>query len=583
MKGLSIMKNYLKKILCGMICLMMMLSCINVSAAYTMQVDWRGDYSDNADPKLIVEFKSPALYKQQFGVVVYPASVTNPTSSDYLYVKEVTVSAGETKTLEISILDRYTATNGKYKVDLKGSGHMSAESTASIEVDLIKPNEIPGLLNEFKNSTSATFSSVLTKVIPALQLTAEADPAREAKRINIMFNIQSADYNGIFSNLENIRDAWQISDIIAYLTDSGATAEEIKAKIEANSGLLGIDINDANYKAYIDTVCQNILDYQSEYNGGNGVLSMSHIKGIVNQYVGMYAINAASVDDLHSVFARYEDYFEIPADVRSKYDNDFIRADQDKALRSLYNKNFTKNSQLVAAFVSGVNGVVNNTGTTPNTPVVVVPGASSSSGGGTSAGMTGGSSNIPTPPTPAKTPTFSDVPSNHWAYSYVTKLATNGTIGGYDDGSFKPNNNVTREEFVKMIIGATGLLSNSAQCDFADVSKDAWFYGYVASAFEKEIVSGVTDTSFGVGRNITRQDVAVIAARILTYMNAELPELNDVTLTDIDSVSDYAQESVKLLNGMGIIGGFDDGSFMPHNALTRAEAAAIISRLTANL
>ena len=67
---------------------------------------------------------------------------------------------------------------------------------------------------------------------------------------------------------------------------------------------------------------------------------------------------------------------------------------------------------------------------------VCFPGASGSSGGSSSAGMTGGSSNIPTPPTPAKTPTFSDVPSNHWAYSYVTKLATNGTIGGYDDGSY---------------------------------------------------------------------------------------------------------------------------------------------------
>ena len=126
-------------------------------------------------------------------------------------------------------------------------------------------------------------------------------------------------------------------------------------------------------------------------------------------------------------------------------------------------------------------------------------------------------------------------------------------------------------------------MSSSAQCEFADVANDAWFYSYVASGFEKGIISGVTDTEFGIGRNITRQDVAVIAARILTYLEAEIPELTEVTLTDIDTVSDYAQESVKLLNGIGIIGGFDDGSFMPHNALTRAEAAAIISRLTANL
>ncbi len=564
-----------------MICLVMMLSGISVFAQTPMQMKWSGDYSDNADPKLVVEFTTPALYKQQVTIVIYPASVTNPVSADYVYIKEVTVSAGETKEITLSILDTYTAADGKYKVALKGSGFMHGESTDSATVDVITPSAIPGLLNEFKNATSTNFASVLAKVIPALQLEAESDPAREAKRANIMFNIQASDYNGIFANLENIRDAWKMSDVIAYITDSGVTAEGIKSRIEANSALIGIDTTTADYEAYIDAVCQDILAYNGEYNGGAGVLSVKDMNGIINQYIGLHAVNASTEETLYNTFEKYKSYFELPASQLATYNNDFIRAEQDKALRSLYLKGFTKNSQLVTAFTNGVNGVVNNEDSSTTTPpVVIVPGVT---GGSPSAGMTGGGSNVPTAPTTPTVPTFKDVPSSHWAYSYVTKLATNGTVGGYDDGTFKPNNNVTREEFVKMIIGAAGLLSNSSQCDFTDVAKDAWFYNYVASGFEKEIISGITDTEFGVGRNVTRQDVAVIAARILTYLKAEIPETVEVTLTDIDTVSDYAQESVRLLNAMGIIGGFDDGSFMPHNALTRAEAAAIISRLTANL
>ena len=113
--------------------------------------------------------------------------------------------------------------------------------------------------------------------------------------------------------------------------------------------------------------------------------------------------------------------------------------------------------------------------------------------------------------------------------------------------------------------------------------RTAWYYEFLASAYKAGVVSGITDESFGVGRNITRQDVAVIAARIIEYLKPGTTVPADTTLTDIDTVSDYAVSSVKLLNGMGIINGFDDGSFMPHNALTRAEAATIISKLAENL
>ncbi len=572
------MKKYIKKFLCSMISFMICMSGLNVFAQTPMQVEWYGDYSNSEKPKLVVEFTTPAMYQQRVMVTVYPDSITNPQDSDYVRVSEVAAGQRKTETVTFNITDAFSATDGAYKVELKGNGYMQDECKDSTTVYVIKPSDIPGLLNEFKNATSSTLAGVIDKVMPALQLEAETDATRRAKRIDIMFSIQANDFGGMFANLEDIRDAWNMSDVIAYITDTGSTAEGIKTRIENNSDLIGIDTENADYVAYIDTVCSDILAYSAEYNGNSGVKCIKDIKGFINQYIGIHAVNAANRDNIYNVFEQYRDSFELSADALSKY-NGFARENKDKAIRTLYQKNFAKNSDLAAAFVSGVNAVVDGTESI-DPPVIVIPSGGGNSG---SSSISGTGVSAPTPPAQPEMTTFSDVPSSHWAYPYVTKLAKNDTIGGYDDGTFKPDKNVTREEFVKMVIGATGLLDKEAECSFSDVAVGAWYYSYIASGYANGIVSGIDDTTFGVGRNITRQDVAVIAARILQKLSAQIPETGEITLTDIDTVSDYAQDAVKLLNGMGIINGFDDNTFRPHNALTRAEAATIISKLTENL
>lgn len=586
-KGLAIMKKQLRKILCSMICLVMLLSGVNVFAETPMQVKWRGDYSDNAKPKLIVEFTTPALYTQQITAVVYDKDIEEPVYSDYVRVTEVTVSGGETEEIEYNITNRFSETDGAYKVYLKGSGYLQEKCTDSADVYVINPTDIGTRLTEFKNAaTNSDFATVLGKVDKALQLDEEADGDRKTKRIDIMFNIQANDFNGEFSNLENIRDAWAASDIIAYITDETVTdgnvetlAEGLKTRIESNSALLGIDTTGIDYQEYIDEVCEQILLYGSAYNNNQGVKCLKDLKGIINQYIGVNAVNAATEETLYDVFEDYKSYFEIPSVTLKKY-NGYIKNDREKALRNVNdvkkNDPFEKNSELVAAFITGVNGVTPSSTTTEDS---TTPSDDDSSPGTAITGPVSG----PTAPTIPEATGFKDVPSSHWAYQYVTALSQKGIISGYDDNTFRPNNNVTREEFVKMIVTATGLYTSSAECSFADVPASAWYYRYVASGYINEIIDGIDETTFGVGYNITRQDVAVIAARVLTRLNAEIPAIGESTLTDMDAVSDYAQESVKLLNGMGIISGFDDGSFMPRNALTRAEAAAIISRLTANL
>ncbi len=576
------MKKNFRKILCSLIAVVMMLLCVSVSAAEpTMNITWRGDYSDNAKPKLVVEFSSPVSYLQQVTAVVYKANVTNPSFADYIRAQEITVNGNAKTEITFNIGTSFNATDKAYKVALQGSGYQSDISFEAQTVYALTASDIngtTGLLARLNSASSASIMSVMDELLLPLQLAEEADATRKTKRAGILVDIRTSDYDGSFKTLEDVRAAWLVSDIIAFITDTDSTATDIKNIIDGNADILGIDISDADYIAHSVELCQDLIDYGYLYNNGNGIKSLKDLQGAVKEYLGVIAINNATDTTITNVFNKYKSNFSIPTETMTKYDA-LSAVSKGMVIGQLYSKNFAKPSDLVSAFTTATDGMA---GGIPGTviPGVVVPGAT---GGSPSNSMSGGAPSAPvTPVTPAPTG-FSDVPASHWANPYVTELAKKDIISGYDDNTFKPNNSVTREEFVKMIVGAAGLYKADAQCEFTDVAQNAWFYPYIASAYAYELVSGVTDAEFGVGTKITRQDVAVIASRIIKKFKNDTVIPTETTLTDIDTVSDYAQDSVKLLNGMGIINGYDDGSFMPKNTLTRAEAATIIYKLINSL
>lgn len=167
---------------------------------------------------------------------------------------------------------------------------------------------------------------------------------------------------------------------------------------------------------------------------------------------------------------------------------------------------------------------------------------------------------------------FTDLDGYAWADEAIGYLAARDIISGRGDGRFEPAAYVTREEFVTMVIKAFSLYSENAVCSFTDVPAGAWYAQYIASGVEAGVVSGVTDTLFGAGSNITRQDIAVIAARA---KGAE-GTYTDTGFTDNAQIADYAKNSVGWMREMGCISGYEDGTFRPMNACTRAEAAKII-------
>ena len=107
---------------------------------------------------------------------------------------------------------------------------------------------------------------------------------------------------------------------------------------------------------------------------------------------------------------------------------------------------------------------------------------------------------------------------------------------------------------------------------FDDVVSDSWYAVYVYTASDMNIIRGISDTEFGVGDNITREQMAKMAYAALGTKTDNADKIFD----DNEEISDWAEESIYALNSLGIISGYEDNTFRPKNYATRAEASKII-------
>jgi len=172
---------------------------------------------------------------------------------------------------------------------------------------------------------------------------------------------------------------------------------------------------------------------------------------------------------------------------------------------------------------------------------------------------------------------FIDLSEEHWAYSYVGRLSRNGYINGYEDNSFKPESNITRAEFVSIIIRSFALEDVAASCSFMDVSSESWYYPTIASAFSKGIVNGIDHDFFVPDNNVSREDAAVIITNLFKYLGKTVTE-TEVEFADKAEISSYAYNALGYLNKVGIFNGYENGEIRPRANLTRAEACKIISQ-----
>lgn len=215
-------------------------------------------------------------------------------------------------------------------------------------------------------------------------------------------------------------------------------------------------------------------------------------------------------------------------------------------------------------------------------------------GGGSKRGSSGGSGGItiPTPPkgTPPEavdqpvTPTrggFADMDDAKWAIRAVQALAEKEIVGGTGNGNFEPNRSITRGEVVKML---TGILPEGMEpaaegpTAFTDVAESDWFFPYVTKAARTGVVMGDADGSFRPNDAVTREEMAVMAARILGGLTVKAPK-SPKAFADQNDCSPWALEAIEALQTAGVVTGDLSNRYNPKNALTRAEAAQIIYQI----
>ena len=186
-------------------------------------------------------------------------------------------------------------------------------------------------------------------------------------------------------------------------------------------------------------------------------------------------------------------------------------------------------------------------------------------------------------------PLFSDIPTEHWAYEGIRHLSLNSVIDGYQDGSFKPEQNVTRAEFIKILMMGLELYKEPSDEEseenaeeikpaFSDVSASHWSYPYLQEANNMKILLGNDDGTCDPEAYITREQMAAVVYRaLLMKENIKLPETEtDIYFTDSKDISQWALSAVNKLKMAGIINGKADRSFSPLGLATRAEASKII-------
>ena len=183
---------------------------------------------------------------------------------------------------------------------------------------------------------------------------------------------------------------------------------------------------------------------------------------------------------------------------------------------------------------------------------------------------------------------YTDVPENAWYTGYVNKISELKGFAGYEDNTFRPDNQITQEEFVKTVVALTVGEQPEATGENTEPKRswkncwDSWAQPYLNKAMEMGLITE-EDTDFRYnGLPCTRGNMAKIATRAFEYLKEE--DIADTStyatkLKDYSDIPDKFKKYVLQAYGKGIISGYDDGTFRDDGLLTRAEASSVLVRL----
>ncbi|WP_442596400.1 S-layer homology domain-containing protein [Neobacillus sp. D3-1R] len=181
--------------------------------------------------------------------------------------------------------------------------------------------------------------------------------------------------------------------------------------------------------------------------------------------------------------------------------------------------------------------------------------------------------------------TFADVDNKNWAQDYIETLASKFIIKGKEDGKFAPSEQMTRAQFTVLLVRALGLPSESYTGIFSDVKENDWYNanGELAAALKSGIIQGKPDGSFAPNEKITRTQAAIMISRAmnLDFINFDQTQLDTTKkvtdFSDSSKIADYAKSAIEAVYQAGIMSGKEDATFDPKGSTKRDQMSKILA------
>ena len=176
---------------------------------------------------------------------------------------------------------------------------------------------------------------------------------------------------------------------------------------------------------------------------------------------------------------------------------------------------------------------------------------------------------------------FKDVHKNDWFYDSVKYVYINGMMKGVASDLFAPDGNITRAMFITVLYRIENEPDTECDNSFNDVEANSYYEKAVYWGRKNGIVKGITNTEYAPDLNITREQMAAMIYRYMTYKNMDLSvgeNTNILSYADCSNISDYAIPAMQYAIGSGIIKGMTNNTLEPQGISTRAQAATVFMR-----
>ena len=160
-----------------------------------------------------------------------------------------------------------------------------------------------------------------------------------------------------------------------------------------------------------------------------------------------------------------------------------------------------------------------------------------------------------------------------WYHEAVDYVLRNGLMNGYSSGTFGPNDNLSRAQFAQILFNKEGRPVVNYLLQYSDVAEGVWYTEAIRWATSRGIIGGYGNGNFGPNDNITREQLAVMLWR---YAGSPAATDKELHFTDADKASGYALEALRWAVENGILNGYGDGRLGPQGLATRAQVAQML-------